>query len=892
MDFKYDISIIIPVYNCEEYIDECLTSIINQKYDKNKIQVICVNDGSKDNSLDVLSKYESDNIIVIDKENSGVSATRNVALKQATGKYLMFLDSDDFLSLDTCRLLFEFFEENYDKIDVVYYPRIDYNNLTHKETTIKRFDSYKGTGIYDLTKKPWLFNPTLNIITKNRLEDNYLFDEKVIFHEDEKYNMRLVYDKKTVGFVEEASYYYRIHETSTTSLKSNPYYCYENYIGLFEDSIKNYKTEKGIPEYITWSMYNDMRWRINQNVFFPKHYDDEAFKKELVRIKNIVDNIDEDLVLYDVSTSIYFKEYFLRSFGSKDISFKFDNHNYQVFYGDKLFFYNNSVEIELNKYRIKNNTLNIVADIKTPFDGYIEYELYEKVVYKGKETINKITTTDTWLTIYNRINGGIKGKYFEKKYDINNIDTIEYYIVIDGHKIPTVFVFGKNIPFSKSLSRYVYKNTSIFPNSKLNKVLYVGNIKFAKTSYDELKKYKYTNTKIVIKKRKDKNMLKNKILADARILKRTPKDFLIGRFIINKKIWLYMDRDNVLENAFIQFKYDLNKNDGVKRYYITDLNTNNKSFKGIQGNIIKRNSIKHKRLYLACEKIITTHALNFEYKILPTFSNYYTDKANYELIYINNCNFKYTGYNGLRKFESQIDKFILQDESEKESLINNYYYDDEDVYVCGFPKMDVLEEKEEKNKILMVLSKRQFLIKKIWPLELYSGMFKYTRYYESIRDIMKSERINDLLEKNNLKLDINLSSYFKDYISHLQGFESNNINLVKNYNLSEYKALITDFSEDEYSYLNYNRPILYYLFDIPELSCGLHYFRNFVHDDNMMYGPVIHDKEEFIKELTSVIENNYKIEDKYVERRNKNKVITKDTCEKVYQAEMSKYDEI
>ena len=243
--FKYDISIIIPVYNCEDYIDECLTSIINQKYDNNRIQVICVNDGSKDNSIDVLKKYESDNIVVIDKENSGVSATRNMALDCSEGKYLMFIDADDFISDNTCQLLFDYFEENYDNTDVVVYPRIEYNNATKKTKLVKRFESYKGTDIYNLDEKPWLFNPTLNIITKNRKKDNYKFDENVIFHEDEKYVMQLVNEKRTIGYVEGAEYFYRIHETSTTSLKSNPYYCYENYMGLFEESIKKYKTKIG-----------------------------------------------------------------------------------------------------------------------------------------------------------------------------------------------------------------------------------------------------------------------------------------------------------------------------------------------------------------------------------------------------------------------------------------------------------------------------------------------------------------------------------------------------------------------------------------------------------------------------------------------------------------------
>lgn len=98
------ISIIIPCYNVEKYLPKCLDSIVNQTY-KN-LEIICINDGSTDNTLDLLNKYKLNDsrIVVIDQENSGVSAARNNGLNYVTGDYIMFVDSDDWIDLYTCEI--------------------------------------------------------------------------------------------------------------------------------------------------------------------------------------------------------------------------------------------------------------------------------------------------------------------------------------------------------------------------------------------------------------------------------------------------------------------------------------------------------------------------------------------------------------------------------------------------------------------------------------------------------------------------------------------------------------------------------------------------------------------------------------------------------------------
>ena len=110
------VSIIVPVYKVEQYLKRCMDSVLNQTY-KN-IEIILVNDGSPDNCPALCDKYAKidSRVRVIHKENGGLSSARNVALDSVKGDYIFFVDSDDWLALDTLEVLNEYLEKDYDMI--------------------------------------------------------------------------------------------------------------------------------------------------------------------------------------------------------------------------------------------------------------------------------------------------------------------------------------------------------------------------------------------------------------------------------------------------------------------------------------------------------------------------------------------------------------------------------------------------------------------------------------------------------------------------------------------------------------------------------------------------------------------------------------------------------
>ncbi len=136
MDSKLSpkISVIIPVYNISDYLKQCLDSVVNQTYQN--IEIICINDGSTDNSLEILEQYANKDkrIKVVSKRNGGLSAARNTAHRYVTGKYIMYLDGDDWIDINTCETAA--FKAEKEKADVVFWNYVREFGAVSKPQTI------------------------------------------------------------------------------------------------------------------------------------------------------------------------------------------------------------------------------------------------------------------------------------------------------------------------------------------------------------------------------------------------------------------------------------------------------------------------------------------------------------------------------------------------------------------------------------------------------------------------------------------------------------------------------------------------------------------------------------------------------------------------------------
>lgn len=198
------LSLIIPCYNCEKTINRCLESVFCQTY--SNLEIIAVNDGSKDNTQNILEDYAKNhsNLIVLNKPNGGVSSARNLALKHITGDYVEFLDSDDnFLSNTVLETLVKTLETN--NVDMVVF------NFTHP-----CFESHISSGLYDMQNKNDLKKyyqdffacslPWNRLIKREAIKTQ--FDETMNFAEDEIFNLENLINIKSVYYISDVLYNY------------------------------------------------------------------------------------------------------------------------------------------------------------------------------------------------------------------------------------------------------------------------------------------------------------------------------------------------------------------------------------------------------------------------------------------------------------------------------------------------------------------------------------------------------------------------------------------------------------------------------------------------------------------------------------------------------------
>lgn len=216
-----DISIIVPVYNVEKYLNCCIDSLLNQNF-KGEYEIICVNDGSTDGSLQILQSYKeiSKKVVIIDQKNKGLSGARNTGLKKAKGKYVMFLDSDDYLKhSEVLSLMYNEIEKN--DLDFVI-ADFEYDYEDKKKNYRKQRDGsiknkiMNGKDFYDLgIKTKSIMSVVWNKLYKRKflIENNLYFVEGIIY-EDMEFTPKVYYLADKVKYIDEVIIMYRQREGS------------------------------------------------------------------------------------------------------------------------------------------------------------------------------------------------------------------------------------------------------------------------------------------------------------------------------------------------------------------------------------------------------------------------------------------------------------------------------------------------------------------------------------------------------------------------------------------------------------------------------------------------------------------------------------------------------
>lgn len=285
------VSIIIPVYNVEKYLEKCLDSVINQTY--KQIEIIIINDGSNDATLDIIKKYSKENkkIKYISQKNSGQSIARNKGLSIATGDYIMFVDGDDYIDESMVEELIK-------------------PCLEDKEIEISFCDYYldnEGEKIFDyvikekniILKKAFVLSapsPCLKLFKREILE-NFKFPENIIYEDLASIPILLAKSNK-IFYVRKHLYYYRQHSNSTTrNMKYNSKKM--DIIKASQTLIDSFKADKKLKEY-----KQEIEFLIIQHLVLMGGLRFSRYPKPKQKLKMIKQFINENKI--DIKGNIYY----------------------------------------------------------------------------------------------------------------------------------------------------------------------------------------------------------------------------------------------------------------------------------------------------------------------------------------------------------------------------------------------------------------------------------------------------------------------------------------------------------------------------------------------------------------------------------------------------------
>ena len=218
-----EVSIIVPVYNVEKYVEECLDSLCNQTFED--IEIICINDGSTDGSLEILERYadKDSRISITSQKNSGLSATRNAGLRLCKGKYIYFMDSDDILELDAIEKLHGLCVEN--SLDMIIFKLMSFYDETGERFENKYYDMTYLKGLtpdnifsYDEIKQN-VYKISANVQAKfyrSDLIEGMEFEEGLIF-EDNPFTVESLFKAERIMYLDESLCLKRVRKSSITA---------------------------------------------------------------------------------------------------------------------------------------------------------------------------------------------------------------------------------------------------------------------------------------------------------------------------------------------------------------------------------------------------------------------------------------------------------------------------------------------------------------------------------------------------------------------------------------------------------------------------------------------------------------------------------------------------
>ena len=837
-------SIIMSIYNVELYIEEAIQSIIEQSIGfSENVQLILVNDGSTDASVEICEKYAQEfpnNIIHINKENGGLSSARNVGLEYADGVYVNFFDPDDVLSKNVLMEVKKFFDKNDSYVDMVCIPLVYFEAQTGLHAKYETL-GFKNR-VISLVKEPHNFIlSAASSFYKLEVFKSLRFDERMLTAEDTKVNLQVLRRTMHFGYVCEngVTYNYRRRNNGSSNVDAITSGANKEAllapIYIFEDL---YPKEGYLAPYEKELLAYELRSRLR--TIKKEKFSEKEYKEILDNYGKWIHRLDDEFIakskwLDMIEKKVLFLMLSNRNFGDwvrkgfSDLSDRIIRVHWLSIENSKVRIvcrFNNFQDNDIDLILVKRNERNswVFAcentDVEGPYDLCIG------------EIITDVTHTRTY------------------ELPLNNA---EYYFAYYDRKTGNVSEARRCSIYAKARCAANTKGVGPVSNgycvSLWNNNVWITN-----------------NQKVV------NNITQN---LQTKIGRELPLRKLAKS---EKKYILISDRpEKAGDNGEALFEYIMeNEPEEIKTVTFFVINKRCKDYRNMKfkDHVIDFRSKEHLEKFLNAKVIYSSHnAVNFFYPFEPSQYSWYADLLSYKFVWLQHGVTKDNIQKEANKLNT-MDDFIVTASTWEFSEFNKtgYLYSEGDILFSGFARFDKLNDTKQK-KIIVAPTWRKELVGKILPNghnEPKAG-FTESKFYSSYIEFLTDKKLIDVLEKEDYHLDFVLHSGFTCYEDMFKCINMDRIHLIPlsefsyNKEFCESALFITDFSSTAFDFAYMRKPVIYFQFDEKEFFEN-HYVKGTWDYRKDGLGSVVTETKELVDEVTKYLENGCKMSEKYQRR--------------------------
>lgn len=864
---QFLVSIVMAVYNVQPFLREAIDSVLVQDIGFDKIQLILVDDGSTDGSALICDEYAQrhpHNIVVLHKENGGVSSARNAGLDYVQGKYVNFMDSDDKITPNTVSAVCSFFEKHEGEIDLVSFPMYFFDGQQGEHILNRKFR--RGTRVVNLDKEYDL--PQLSMssafATASSLE-GIRFDTRLKYAEDAKVVLAVLMNRHKLGLVAEAGYLYRRRTTGEdsaiqSSISNKAWYLdYLNFFAL--ETIESHKKCIGyVPLFVQYTLMYDLQWRIKCKIIPADVLSEQEETEYRSLLAEVLQSVSDTIIKSQRNIDWTYKLYALELKHGTSPSV-------EVLSDDVLIRFGSLVGAQVSDQWIYLDFFHFTGD-GCEVEGHIlEHLSMQDQLHVGMELDGRSIPCETIGAEDDACSMGkllTKIKRFRGVVPLDRtipVHTLKFFIFMGDCKIiGNPLMFTKFFPISREYSGSTY----------------IANGWCMARNGEELRFDLKTPTTVVRKRLRQYADLwrANKPGSRKGVLVRLMVSAL--KPFVRRPIWVISDRVNRAgDNGEALFRYVRGQHSKeVKAYFVLNRDSVDYGTICTIGPVLQMGSHKCKLISLLSACFISSRGEDDVFNPFGGYKEIYKDiLPDIPYVFLQHGIIQNNLSGWLAKPNKNIRGFITAAYPEYQSILNWHCgYDEQRVWLTGLPRFDRLFDGQGRYITLMP-TWRKYLM---GSLNAETGVWSVIRGFENsdyvmfYKKLLNDSRLLSAAEKYGYRIRFyphpNILPYAGEFIQDDRVLVLDEKTTYREV-YSTSAMVITDYSSAVFDFAYLRKPLIYTQFDSERFFSGEHTLKKGYFDyERDGFGEVESTLEGAIDRIIEYMENGCVMKDKYRKR--------------------------